>query len=305
VIKPLVDIAPDGKHLLRVDASAYRGGNCYRRTWYETICGLTTSGKDFKMEYGVAFHKALQEFYTTGDTAKAREIAAAHYNSTRVLIPDTDWRTPSHLDKCLEQYFTEWKVDIMRPLVIAGKPVLEQFFEIPWYETAVTRVLLCGLVDMLASVGGNLVVVDHKTTSLTQVETYLGSYTLSPQLMTYMLAMRIINHPVTGGMINGIFLNKYGRNQFKRSPVLDFSAAKLDIHAQRLMSWTKELTLRYETTLSTGNNTFVENYTDCEQKYGMCAFAPLCRLDSDDHRATVAAVDYKQKLYNPLTFQQA
>lgn len=305
-MKPILETTPQGKLLVRIDASHFAESSCSRLSWWALVMGLRKPGKDHKMEYGTAFHKALQHYYTTSDETASINLAVDYYTQPTIIVPEKDWRTVSHLADTLQQYFGEWRNDGLKPIINNGTPLLEQRFAYPLLATPVVDVLLCGTIDMLATYGGHRVIVDHKTTALTDVESYLDSYTMSPQLMIYTwVYQRLFPHLTPCyAMINGIFLSRTGKPRFKRSELLNFSDSKLRNIETSLMAKARELASGLEDYRNHGMVNFPPNYTCCERKYGMCRYTPLCRLDDDNLRDNIAAMDYTQRVYDPLRFQE-
>ena len=87
------------------------------------------------MEYGTAYHKALQEYYTTGNSKAALAAALEHYEQPDIHIPDNDFRDIGHLAATLQQYFMTYeKFDGLKADMGDDGPLLEQRFAIP-YET--------------------------------------------------------------------------------------------------------------------------------------------------------------------------
>ena len=98
-----------------------------------------------KMEYGTAYHKALEEFYTSGDTTLALNRALEHYSNPEIVVPETDWRTSGHLATCLTQYFEHYaETDGLKGERHMGEPLLERKFAYPFYTNGTVDVLLCG-----------------------------------------------------------------------------------------------------------------------------------------------------------------
>jgi len=296
------------RYILRFNASLYKESNCLRKVYYRAVEGLTQEGKDFKMEYGTAFHKALRLRYDGGDLQAQCKVALDHYMSVDC---GEDWRSSAHLLNCITQYDIAYKADMVQPLTLPdGTRALEITFSIPFYRNKWIEVLLCGTIDMIGRYLGQVVIVDHKTTSLSQADSYLASYRTSPQLMVYELACGIIlPNVVQGSVINGIFLSKTNKNTFKRSEVISFS----DSQKRRF-----EIGLRGRIALIADNlakhidNSATQesldellncNYTCCEETLGQCSFVGLCACDSEADATSLKSLNFVNRIYDPLTFQ--
>lgn len=292
-----------GTYILRFDASLYMQSNCLRYVKHRLFHGLSSERKDFKMEYGTAFHKALAKHYSGGSTQDVVTAAVNHY--ALVDVPDGDFRNSAHLVNCLLQYieFHRGK-DLLQPIKVADEWLLEIPFALCLYKTNRVEVLLSGTMDMIANYLGQRVVTDHKTTSLTQVDNYLNSYSMSPQLMTYVYAYKR-KFPDQGisALINGIFLNKTNKNTFKRSDVISFSDTTLKKYENHLLRTVAEIVKDFESFLDGNTEAFPCNFTCCEKKFGSCEYLPICLQDNEGDAESIATQQFSQRTYNPLLFQ--
>ena len=139
-----------------------------------------------KMEYGTAYHKALEEFYSSGDKTAALNRALEHYSNPEIVVPETDWRTSGHLANCLNQYFENYaEIDGLVVDRHMGEPLLEMKFAYPFYTNGTVDVLLCGTIDFLGTYFGENIICDHTSTAVTAIDRYLNAYRMSTQLMAY------------------------------------------------------------------------------------------------------------------------
>lgn len=310
--KNTLERTSDGRYIVKLDASLYSQTACPRRLWYMGGRGLRYDGKSHKMEYGTAFHKALQEYYTTGDKDAAVNVAVEHYTQPDIHIPSNDFRDVGHLIATIQQYFTEYaEIDGLKPaLDDKGEPLLEQRFAVPYAtDGELIDVVLCGTVDMIGTFNGLPVICDHKTTALPQVEKYLDSYQNSPQMMFYsMIYKRLFPEEQRGVIINGIFLNRSGKNKFRRSSLITFPDYVLVEFQQHLDSIVQMFMGGLRTALTDNTRTpeqlFPPNFTCCQTKFGECSFAPVCTTPKQDDRETlIDSLFTTTNTYDPLKFQ--
>ncbi len=300
----------DNRYVIKLDASLYSQSACPRRLFYLGARGLVYDTKSYKMEYGTAFHKALQEYYTTGDTKKALAIALEHYCQPDIHIPDSDFRDAGHLAATLTQYFSTYeKFDGLKPDMSDEGPMLEQRFAIP-YDTDGERidVVLCGTIDMIGTLNGMPVLVDHKTTSLTAVDRYLDSYYNSPQMMMYtMVYKHLFPDEDRSVVINGIFLSRSGRNKFRRSTLITFPDHVLTEFENHVRTVVKSFMAGIRRVVDDGEtpeNVFLPNFTCCETKFGTCNFSPVCTTPRAEDRETIIGTTFTTRnTYDPLQFQ--
>jgi len=272
--------------------------------------GLRFDGKSHKMEYGTAFHHALQEYYTTGDTTKAVTLAVEHYTQDDIVVPDNDFRDIGHLIATLHQYFTTYSViDGLRPALHDGKPLLEQRFAVPYYtDGKLLDVVLCGTVDMIGTFNGINVIIDHKTTALTQVSKYLDAYQNSPQMMFYsMIYKQLFPDEDRGVVINGIFLNRTGKSKFQRSTIITFPAHVIEEFTAHLHNVIMGFVDSLRGVIADGKDPeemFLPNFNCCQTKFGECNFSPVCTTPRRDDRETlVTSLFTTTNTYDPLKFQ--
>lgn len=293
--------------IVMLNASLYKESNCLRKVQLKAILGLGSGGteKDYKMEYGTAFHKALVVLYSKGTLEAAIQAAFDHFFG--VYVPDNEWRNSGHLIKTIMDYHNTYgKADMLTANfdLLTNKPMLEQTFAIPFYRTDRVEILLCGTIDMIGTYMGQLVIVDHKTTSLTQIETYLRSYELSPQLLTYVYVHSVLFPGISvGAMINGIFLGRTGKNNFKRSDIFNFSENHLASFKYHLTQRAEAIAENLEAQIDNIADAFPPNYTCCEQKFGQCEYAPICLCTTPSDMLSIANSNYIAGRYDPLRFQ--
>lgn len=309
----LVEQTPSGKYILRYNASLLKESNCLRKVWFILFRGLVPSDgdRDFKMDYGTAFHKALRHYYAGGSLDQCIKQAFDYYSKS--TIPESDWRSTSHLINCIMQYAAHWKRagDLLVPdMAPNGEPMLEISFQYPFYSTPTTDVLLSGTIDFKGTYANAFkVIVDHKATSLLQKEIYLNSYVQSPQLMTYkMIYEMLFPGEQVQCLINGIFLKSSNKNDFMRSQLIDFTAHQITQHRDHLYDTVRVVVDKFEEWLHTKtdkevNRLFRENYTCCDQKYGMCQYLPICMASTSEDQEGIIETSYAKRIYDPSKFQ--
>ncbi len=293
----------EDRYILRIDASSYRESTCDLKFYYTTVRGLRNNHMNHKMEYGTAYHKALEEFYSSGDKTTALNRALEHYSNPEIVVPETDWRTSGHLANCLNQYFENYaEIDGLVVDRHMGEPLLEMKFAYPFYTNGTVDVLLCGTIDFLGTYFGENIICDHKSTAVTAIDRYLNAYRMSTQLMAYTMVLRkLFPDRNYQAIINGIFLSRSGKNKFQRSAILDFSADRMEKFENHLTQTVKNFADNIRLGLEKNMIPFLPNFNCCETKFGMCKFANVC--NAGEHAEVVIENEYYTKLYNPLEFQ--
>jgi len=319
----LLQRTKSGKYIIKYDASLYKKSNCKRYVWFKLLRGLVQGEgqRDFKIEYGTAFHKALALWYSDihASIEQCTQVAFDHYGQPDIFIPDDDYRSLSHLVNCFMQYVDYYKKEgeTLSPLIRNGKPVLEVSFAYPYYSTPLVDVLLCGTIDFRGLFGNSIpVIVDHKTTSSYYAQQFLDSYCISPQLMMYKMIWEML-FPAEDVqcMVNGIFLRKSNKNEFRRSLPIEFPPSVMKHFKNKLHKtivyivegFSRYLASRIQGKLGQDivDDFFIPNYTECDGKFGLCEYLPLCLADgSDDGIEGIVENHYQLKTYDPSQFQK-
>tara|TARA_Y100000034_G_scaffold136949_2_gene217513 strand:+ start:96 stop:1034 length:939 start_codon:yes stop_codon:yes gene_type:complete len=297
----------EGKFIVKIDASLIKESSCERRLWYMLCRGLRKRNSNHKMEYGTAVHKALESFYSDGEKEKAVNTAIDHYAD--ILVPDKDFRDLAHLVNLLNQYFQQ---DTGLEVRKDPDPLLEMRFAYPYKQTEDLDILFCGTLDFVGTYFGRPVIVDHKSTAAYSPAAYFASYKVSPQLMFYNLIWnKLFPEEAVGCMINGLFLGRSNKNKFERSEIYEFSRDRLEKFKAYIDDMVNRLIVRLRTLKSRdkwaedleAEEVFLSNFSCCETRFGLCAFAPLCTANSANDRESIVNMDYINKIYDPLQFQ--
>lgn len=306
----LIKSQDNGKYILMFDASAYSESNCMKNIEYKIIHGLGGGRKCHKMEYGTAFHKALAEYYMSGDINKSLQIAATHIHTCGIEFPEDDYRTSGHLIMNLQDYFKHYEFD---DSIKVKDSILEKKFSLPIYSDDLCEILISGTIDMINPNYGGRLIVDHKTfarfgSSVMKLE----SYQFSPQLMLYRMIYEIL-FPAEAGrkigcQINGIELVRplvktpRAKNGYMRSDIFYYSDEQMKDFRRHLENTVKEIAVNFQRLVNLDEE-FPRNYTQCDGKYSLCRFSTICRAPITE-RGKVIQDFYQVERYNPLRFQE-
>src|SRR5437773_235944 len=287
------------KLVFYLDASAFKRSNCDLRTRFTVVDGYKSPYKDFKMEYGTAFHKFLASFLLSHDVKSALTLAESYYES--IDVPVNDFRTLNHLRLACLMYAKEFSHDSF----IAEQT--ECKLQWKYYEDSTVKIILCGTLDAIGKLDGLPIFMDHKTTAAWSKDNFLKGFGLSPQLMFY---LTLLEHGTTldgkklsgasYAMINGIFLTpvEKGIVSFKRSLPLEFTVEKLQNFRRSLDTWVK----RFRTNLE--SDTWSPNYLCCEEGLGfLCPYFSACDTPSKEDRNSILKLTFNQESYDQRIFQ--
>lgn len=200
-----------GKYKLMVNSSLTKNAVCGRKAFFTGVVGISNKDK-LEMVFGSAIHK-FAELYESGTSFEV----AAGLAWIGVLKPFIEDNPVGKYDK--HKFLREYSFFIKTCEVVKGDllhseffknieilslgndKIVESKFSFPWsgMENSVAEVWICGTVDMLCRdrSGGNLVLLDWKSTCTNDPKSYLSNYRLSGQLRFYDFAIRelIASHP--------------------------------------------------------------------------------------------------------------
>jgi hypothetical protein len=278
--------------------------------------------------YGSAWH-VFREQLALGDGTDKSIMIACDYLSKQLASPQVyikklkEWMTPSHLMGVCMKYIKNYGVDksfgdfeyLKSP---SEKKLVEQTFSIPLVETAKVVVLLQGTIDEIGIFSNSKCHAfgDDKTTGSYQVDDYLSSYEMKPQLLTYAWAIRwMAEHGEkdnilaqfckerVGGFINGIFLNKdVEKVTFQRSKIFWFNDERLAFYENHIKGIAVFIAKAYLGEIEPFKQGIING--TCSGNYGRCMYWAAC--NAPDSTAEQAILDYhfKPKEYTPLAFRK-
>lgn len=285
------------KKLILLDASSIATSSCMRKWKFTVLDGLVPDRVSWNMEAGTAFHKGLKAFYSKKDLQVCQQEAEDYLD--KFPCPDDTHITSTYLSLALLAYVKKYQNDILKPLQLDGELLLEKTFKFPLYSDDNIEIVLVGTIDFIGELGGQLLIVDHKTTSSTYKNSFLAGFRLSPQLLTYDFVVRKILKlgEDISCMINAIFFWKAGA-QFERSEIISFTKDLRDTYEEELRELCKKIACCYA-----ANYWPVGCFTVCKEEYGPCRFQPICCVEPE-YQQNVIDISYTKRLYNPLQFQK-
>jgi hypothetical protein len=126
----------NGKYIIRLDASALKESSCLLRLINISVLGIKETLTYNDTQYGSAFHTFISELHKTGGNFAEAQLKAVEMNER----PSTTRGVKSHLSSahlvktCIDftKHFQE--NDQFEILSLDGKPLVEERFEIPYYE---------------------------------------------------------------------------------------------------------------------------------------------------------------------------
>lgn len=284
---------------------------CPRLYQYIMIDGWGSTDESIHLRFGQEYHQALQD-YSISRATKIPHNDSLHDIIRELLIRTADWRpdTSARAGKYKNReslvrtaiwYLEQFADDPAETYIMAdGKPAVELSFrfELDWGPSGRSKVepyLLCGHLDRVVDFGGNLFVMDHKTTTSTPSAYYFDQYSPNNQMTLYTLASQVIlGSPIKGVIINAAQL-MVDSSRFVRGFTFRTN--------ENLEEWSNDLHHWLFQAESYANADYWPmNDTACD-KFGGCRFREVCSK-SPQVRDQFLAADFtklkEEDRWNPL-----
>ena len=315
------------KQVYRISSTALGNSACMLHFDRQVRLGYKVPLMDAKMVYGVAFHKFMEGMYTHADMVRVRKATRAAFD-----IPKDEDKKSQHYNDfnhlwsvCLTTW-EDWalKDPTFEVVAIDGVPLVEQTFELEYYEDDYIKVYLCGTLDTIGKIqGGCYAIRDWKTTSTWDAKSYMHKYDMSRQLRFYRLALRIMHErdpesvlgkiggQVVGAFIDGVFV-KANMNEvtWARSSCYQYSEKSIQLFRNELDEFIQNLSIKYDQAYchAHGEEVSVEFTKQglvngaCEGKYGkLCPFFNVCAAP-EQHSEMLLKRDFIQVPFNPADY---
>lgn len=213
--------------------------SCPAKYQLRMVEGWTSRRRTGALGFGSALHIGLATWYKTGDPVLClQEINKAWPDN----MPIDDWRTKEKCIVTMAEYIKQYPTETWKVVGMPDNPVIEVPFtldfgmylpcttcsvkhgdERDWLEAichfcgmAKEALEYGGIYDMLVDFGGQLFVVDHKSTSVLGPQ-YFNQFNPNNQMTGYIwAASQLSGAKVTGAIINAIGVMKTGKTKFER-----------------------------------------------------------------------------------------
>ena len=288
-----------------IDSSSRKTAvGCMKQAEYQYIRHLKPKGTSIHLHFGGCIARGLEVFrkdYYGGlrdyDHAMMLGVEAIIKSWGDMEPPDFGSGAKKNIEACvcaLISFFDEYPPDTdpVQPVITKDGPAVEWSFALPipdvWHPTTGAPMLYVGRFDMLAEMGGAIMVNDEKTASQLGAG-WAKNWKLASQLTGYTWAAREFGYNVQGVVIRGIgILTDKITHQFiieKRPRWM------IDRWLEQLRRDTLRLIAAWE-----------EGYFDytldgaCSY-YGGCPYLPLCTSKNPE---PWIETDYEVEVWDPL-----
>lgn len=214
---------------------------CPRKYQLRILEGWTPRSQSIHLTFGLAFHSALEHFdHALSAGATRTEAARAAIRQALKLTWDAERKRPwmsddkyknrATLIRTIVWYLEHYNLlnadDPIRTIMLAsGKPAVELSFRLalPFESPADGNYLLCGHLDKVGELSGQLYVVDRKTTKHTLSPEYFKQYSPDNQFSTYIFGgSQVLDRPIAGLICDAAQVlvegSRYQREPINRTP---------------------------------------------------------------------------------------
>lgn len=216
--------------------------------------------------FGNMIHVGLAELYTSGDVEKAKKLVREYPGAEYARDAK---RTPELAEALMHEYLDRWKLDETEVALDAdGEKAIEIAFNLPLGDYT-----CAGRMDMVIRLGGQLWVLDHKTTS--GIFFLESSHRPNLQFTTYTWACKQMFGECAGVIIDVIELPKGAFNKDKH-----FSRFPSPRSEDELKEFESDFVAQVETIERyRENGYFPKSESDCWKYYKNCIAWDACVHD--------------------------
>ena len=278
--------------------------SCKRRFYYGHVKQLRPSanaGFSIDLEFGTAWHESLRTFDSATCAGHPPQKALIEAIK-RALELTAEWpeaqvspaKNRTSLIRALVWYVEQFGDGVLKPLLVDGKPALEVSWKFPLFPDT-PRPLLCGNMDGIVEFGGEVWVLERKTTGSALSSFYWAKYAPNLQVDLYCLAARTlwpemnIKGVILEAMQTGAGFARFERRLFLRTPFQMGETLEAVRHAvSEARGDPEELEAR-------------PNFASCMNP-GPCPFRAVCMSGSRQIRQWTLDTQYapREKPWNPL-----
>lgn len=278
---------------------------CPRKYLYEIIFGYRTKKEKIALEFGILYHKGLEDYdkylhkgadHEEAVNAITLQMLKATADPTHILNnSDDNRRTRETLLRTIIWYLDQFEKDVISTVIIGDVPAVELSFkfESPHESPDGEKYLLAGHLDKLGLFDDAPYVIDRKTTGSTISSYYYKQFAPNTQMSLYNIAGQVIlGEPIKGVIIDAAQLavnfSRFHRGFVHKTPTQD-------------EEWLNDLRYTFaeaEMYASECHWPMSDSDSSCGA-YGGCPFRDVCSRDQKVRDVFLQA-DYVIQKWDPL-----
>jgi len=268
---------------------------CNRYYFHRHEEGLTpiNRGDSFKLDFGIALHLALAEWFRAGRTQEAEITAKNLFLSSFTGKEEQPRMTKRGLSNpiytcqfglsLLTYYFQTYAADMRTPTEV----------ELPLMEEIAPQRFLVGVVDLILSDRGGLIVSDHKSTSSPE------RFNLNPnlQFMTYSyLVSKFGGLPpsMVTGEADFLIISK------SKDPSELLTRVPFSYSDHQMLQWERSVVDILDNITQRRLTGQWPHLGDCKKWFKDCPYMSLCTATTKQTVVQLKQTAYKVEWWNPL-----
>ena len=274
---------------------------CPRSFFYYKIRKRESGGPKAALNFGANVHVTLGMHY---DERPDDEITAVTQKLfLEADIPLDDYRNVGLAMNLLGKYREHYATEAVDVLEEDGMRIIERPFAIPLGTVDGVPIVWTGRIDLVGTVNGHFVIVDHKTSSRFG-STFFDAFRNDQAQLGYTWAVRehlrrrgVDPNALKGFMINALIVRKPSRTGVP----FDFHREIFPVTEDRIEEWkanTMEMLAMLIGCIRRG--TFPMTTKSCIGMYGPCQYLSTCQLAKDRRDAMLNTGFYQDVTWNPL-----
>ena len=284
---------------------------CPRKFQYTILEGWQSSGFAAHLEFGIAYHKVLENYDIARVNGADHEDAllgavafcmsygyrddGGKFHPYDAMFTREPNKTRDTLLRSAIWYLEHFKNDYAKTVVTrSGEAAVELSFklELDLPNPDGGAFLLCGHLDRVVQVDNAFWITDRKTTKNTITARYWQQFTPNNQMSLYYSAGQIVlEQPIRGIIIDaaqiGVGYTNFARHQVTRTPGMQ------DEWLRDTYTWIG-IAMQYAT-----EGYWPQNDKSCGN-YGGCPFQPICSKDPKVRQTFMKHEGYHKRQWNPL-----
>jgi len=237
------------------------------------------------LEWGKAWHETVRAYDTARATGAKDPLAIAltrAFGLTKEWPTETDKKTKNRetLVRAIIWYDEQFgATNPLMPLMVAENgPAFELAFQFPLFSDKQDGPLLCGNLDGIVEFGGEVWILERKSTATTLSGFYWDKFDPNVQVDVYCVAAHLMwpQWQIKGVLVEacqvGVTFARFERKLFRRSP------ARLEETLASLQREVRTFLGDLQTHGQDSDETFGPRYASCEVGNG-CPYRGICQTD--------------------------
>lgn len=263
---------------------------CPKKYYLRIVRGIVGKAPPVAAEFGRVIHKALDSWYTDYDNEKALKVFTDNWKD----VEGDEKRTVAVGKKLLSLYFEKYE----------NPPFKVLASELP-FTVALTgaEVELIGRIDKIIEWNGEILIMDHKTTSRLGYEFF---YKIKPNMQFdgYIYAARNMGYPKCDGIMLDALLVAKGlcvpAQLAKLTPLARDISNRTESDMKQYLSDVNEILAEIDQCYESGK--WRRNTESCCD-FVECPYRKICKEDADLHERIIDS-EYKIEYWDPHKAQE-